>query len=101
MHADSLRFSAAAQIVAAEARRLGLTVPGFRSPPGITGATRTIRRGPDGGVVSIAVRGRPQADVVADLIEGVVVANGLIGGAAVRCRRRLAGALDDEIRRAA
>jgi hypothetical protein len=94
MHADSLRFSTSARVVAAEARRLGLSVPGFRSPPRLAGAARTIRRGRDGAMVAVVVRGRPLTDVVADLIEGVVIANGLAGPAAVRCRRRLATAFD-------
>jgi hypothetical protein len=94
MHADSLGFSTSARLVATEARRLGLAVPGFRSPPRLPGAVRTIRRGSDGAMVAVVLRGRPLTDVVADLIEGVVVANGLSGAAAVRCRRRLAAGLD-------
>lgn len=92
MHA--LRFSIAAQVVAAEARRMGLSVPAFRSPPRIPGATRTIRRRGGGAMVAVAVRGRSPADVMADLVEGVIVANGLSGRAAQRCRRRLAAAID-------
>ncbi|HWW52132.1 MAG TPA: hypothetical protein VNY84_00075 [Acidimicrobiales bacterium] len=94
MAAESLRFSVIARAVASEARRLGLRVPGFRSPPRLHGATRTIRRADGSALVAVAIRGRPLADVVADVIEGVVVANGLRGAAAVRCRRRLASAVD-------
>ena len=94
MPADSLRFSTAAHVVAAEARAMGLRPPSFRSPPGVPGAVRTIRRRPGAPVVAVLVRGRPLTDVMADLIEGVVVANELRGSQAVRCRRRLAAALD-------
>ncbi|MFM7063637.1 MAG: hypothetical protein ACKO04_09130, partial [Actinomycetes bacterium] len=64
--------------VVTAARRRGLRPPVFRSPPRLDGVDRTIRRRPDGAVV-IAVRtvGRPFASVQADVVEGVVVANGL------------------------
>jgi hypothetical protein len=94
MPADSLRFTVMARAVAAESRRLGLRVPSFRSPPRLDGAARTIRRRADEATIAVVIRGRPVADVVADLIEGVVVANGLKGDAAVRCRRRLAACVD-------
>jgi hypothetical protein len=94
MPADSLRFTVMARAVAAESRRLGLRVPSFRSPPGLDGAPRTIRRRPDAATIAVAIRGRPVADVVADLIEGVIVTNGLRGDAAVRCRRRLTASVD-------
>jgi hypothetical protein len=94
MAAESLRFSVIARSVAAEARQLGLRVPAFRSPPRLQGATRTIRRRDGSVLVAVVIRGRPVADVVADVIEGVVVANGLRGPAAARCRRRLASAVD-------
>jgi hypothetical protein len=101
MQADTLRFSTAARVVALEARQMGLCSPTFCSPPGVAGATRTIRRSNAGTRVAVAVRGRPLADVVADLVEGVVMANGLSGADAVRCRHRLAGALDAAQRAAA
>jgi hypothetical protein len=94
MAAESLRFSVIARVVATEARGLGLRVPAFRSPPRLQGATRTIRRRDGSAMVAVVIRGRPLADVVADVIEGVIVANGLRGSAAVRCRRRLASAVD-------
>jgi len=101
MSAESVRFSAAARVISAEARKMGLRTPAFRSPPRIAGAIRTIRRAHDGDMVAIVVRGRPLTDVVADLIEGVVVANGLAGSRAVRCRRRLAEAFASSCRHAA
>ncbi len=78
--ADALEFAAVARALAAEARRRGLAVPGFRSPPRLAGARRSLGRHTDGGtVVAVVVRGRPLADVVFDLVEGVLVANRLAG----------------------
>ncbi len=88
--ATTLRFAAAARALAAEARRQGLIVPGFRSPPRLNGADRTLRRRPAGGTsVAVRIRGRPWSAVLADLIEGVVVANRLVGPPADRLRARL------------
>ncbi len=76
--ADPVRFAAAARRLAAEARRRGLTVPGFRSPPRIPGVERSIRRRADGAtVVAVRVHGRPLEAVVTDMVEGVLAANGL------------------------
>jgi hypothetical protein len=90
MGASALHFAATARLLSAEARRLGLEPPGFRSPPRLVGADRSLRRRP-GTVATIAVRlaGRPRPAVVADMIEGVVVANGLVGVEADRCRASL------------
>lgn len=83
----------AARLVAAEARRHGLLAPGFRSPPGLAGARRTIRRLPTGGtMIAVRLRDRSLAEVVADMVEGVVVANGLRGADAARWRARLTAA---------
>ena len=88
--ANALRFAAVARELAAEARGLGLAVPGFRSPPRLPGARRSLGRHPDGGaVVSVVVRGRPLADVAADMVEGVLAANRLAGPAAEGLRARL------------
>lgn len=87
---SSLRFAAAVRLVAAEARALGLEVPGFRSPPRLPGADRSLRRRP-GAPPAIAVRldGRPFDDIIVDLVEGVIVANGLRGPKALEVRDRL------------
>ena len=78
------------QALTVACRRLGLDLPSFRSPPGLAGAIRTIRRRPAGPpVVAVRHRGRQPAAVVADLVEGVVVANGLAGGEALRTRSAL------------
>jgi hypothetical protein len=90
-----MRFAAAVRLLAAEARVLGLDVPGFRSPPRLPGADRSLRHRP-GASPAIAVRlhGRPFEAVLADMIEGVVVANALAGAAAAAARARLAVAVE-------
>ena len=90
---SSVRFSAVARALADEARRRGLTAPAFRSPPRVEGAPRTIRRMGDRTVVAVRLRGRRADDVAVDMVEGVVVANGLDGAAAARCREELHAAL--------
>ncbi|MCZ7535228.1 MAG: hypothetical protein M5T61_04300 [Acidimicrobiia bacterium] len=87
--APTVRFAHVARRLAAAARAAGLEAPAFRSPPRLPGAVRTVRRMPGGVVVAVAVRGRPFVDVAADLVEGVVVANGLQGVAATRLRTAL------------
>ena len=54
---------------------------------------RTIRRLPGGPVVAVRVRERPFAEVVADMIEGIVVANVLDAATALRVRAMLMRAL--------
>jgi hypothetical protein len=93
--ANSLRFAAAARSLGDAARAQGLAVPGFRSPPRLHGVTRSLRRRPDGGVtIAVALRDRPWVAVLADMIEGVVVANGLAGAPADRCRTALWSAVE-------
>lgn len=75
--ASTVEFAHAARTITRHVRRQGLTAPSFRCPPRLVGADRTIRRRRDGAVVSVRVRDRPVAGVLADMIEGVVVANGL------------------------
>ena len=88
-----IRFAELARRLGSAARAAGLVVPAFRSPPRLEGARRTIRRLPAGPVVAVRVKQRPPADVVSDMIEGVVVANGLEGDGAARVRTALAAAL--------
>ena len=73
----AIRFAEAARSIGRAARLRGLEVPTFRSPPGITGVQRTIRRRGTSATVSVVVRGRPWGAVLADMVEGVVVANQL------------------------
>jgi len=94
MAADStvLSFTAAARRLGIEAHRHGLACPGFRSPPRITGARRTIRWSPAGAVVAVAIRDRPVSEVVEDMVDGLVVANRLSGPRARAARRSLLAA---------
>ena len=71
------QFAGAARIIASQAHRYGLNPPGFRSPPRIVGVDRSLRRFNNRVVVSVLLRGRPFVAVLADMIEGVVVANEL------------------------
>lgn len=90
MESSSLRFATAVRALAGETRRLGLGMPGFRSPPRLAGVTRSLRRRPDGGAtVAVVVRDRPWPAVLADMVEGVVTANGLAAADADRARQRL------------
>jgi hypothetical protein len=83
------RFAAVARRLGAATRAAGLTVPAFRTPPRRPGAPRTIRRLPGGPVVAVTIRGRTFAEVVRDMVDGVVVANRLEGEAAERVRASL------------
>ena len=78
MASSNLRFAVAAKAISDEARAAGLVVPGFRSPPRLTGVDRSLRRRPGAApAVAVRVNGRPMQTVVADMVEGVLVANGL------------------------
>lgn len=93
--ATSVRFADAARRLASACRAQNLIVPGFRSPPALPAADRTIRRRADGAViVAVRVKGRPLASVMADLVEGVIVANGLSGPEAEATRGQLLGLLE-------
>ena len=88
--ARSLRFAEAVRRISVATRATGWTLPSFRSPPGVEGSLRTIRRRMDGSyAVAVALHGRPWPAVQADLIEGVVVANSLLNAEADRCRETL------------
>ena len=87
---SALAFGELSRLVAGECRRRGLVVPSFRSPPRRRDATRTVRRYPNGQwMVSVLCRGRAEADVVADMVDGVLVVNGLEGTAAEGWRTTL------------
>ena len=90
---STVSFAHAVRRLGAAARAAGLTVPAFRSPPRRPGAPRTIRRLPGGPVVAVVLRDRAFADVVADMVEGIVIANRLQDPAAARVRRTLLDAL--------
>ncbi len=94
--AASVRFTRAVQALAAEVRRQGLLVPGFRSPPQPAGLERTIRRRPDGQtVIAVRLRGRPFAAVAVDMVEGVLVANRVPTPRATALRATLLAAVLD------
>jgi hypothetical protein len=89
MEPTSLRFARLARSLAEAARSTGLRAPTFRSPPRIPDVTRSIvRRGP-AVTVSVSLRDRPWPAVVADMVEGVVVANRLTGVRADHARSHL------------
>jgi hypothetical protein len=87
--APPIRFADLARRIGAAARAAGLVAPAFRTPPRRSGVRRTIRRLPGGPVVAVRLRARPTAEVVIDMVEGVLVANGLTGDAAARVRASL------------
>ena len=89
----ALRFAEVVRELSAAARAAGLVVPAFRTPPRRPGATRTIRRLRGGPVIAVAVRGRTRAAVLRDLVDGVIVANCLVGDGADDVRRSLHAAL--------
>lgn len=93
----SIEFATVARLLAATARSRSLNPPGFRSPPRLAGVERTLQRGVTGSVtVSVRLQGRPFGAVVADMVEGVVVANRLEGAEATRVRTALWDAVSHE-----
>jgi hypothetical protein len=87
--ASTVDFAAAARTLTREARGRGLIGPSFRCPPRLVGVDRTIRRRGDRAIVSVRLRGRPWVAVLADMIEGVVVANQLAPPRSDRLRAEL------------
>ena len=87
--ASAVEFAQAARQLGRAARRLGLEAPSFRCPPRVVGSDRTIRHRPSGAVVSVRVAERPMGAVLADMIEGIVVANRLVTPASDRVRTHL------------
>jgi hypothetical protein len=75
----TMKFTAAARVLAQRAAELDLVVPGFRSPPRIVGVNRTIRRSRDGegGVIAVRLIDRPFTSAIGDMIEGVIYINRL------------------------
>ncbi|MCU1461305.1 MAG: hypothetical protein JWO37_1380 [Acidimicrobiales bacterium] len=91
-----IRFGDTARSVAAAARRLGLAVPVFVSPPRLPRVARSLRRRADGtAVVAVRLGGRTAEAVAADLVDGVVVANRLTGDRADAARSTLLAAARD------
>jgi len=94
--APAVRFAEVARNLGAAAHANGLAVPAFRCPPRTAGVMRTLRRYPGGTVVSVRLRDRPFADVVADMVDGVLAANRVAVPDAERLRTALRAALDGE-----
>lgn len=94
---SSAEFSDVARRLAGAARAAGLIPPTFRTPPRDPLVSRSVRRMPGGVVVSVRIRDRAQADVYADMIDGVIWANSLVGTAADRVRSGLVDALAVEM----
>lgn len=96
---STVEFAHAARRLGRVVTRRRLVAPSFRCPPRLVGVDRTIRRRApaDGGgaVVSIRVKGRPREAVVADMIEGVVITNGLVAPDADRLRNDLWSAMSE------
>ena len=67
MEAMSLRFAEVARSLGRAGRLIALDVPTFRSPPGLLGVQRTIRRRGDKATISVVVRERPWGAVIADI----------------------------------
>ncbi len=84
-------FAEVAHEVSHLARRLGLQIPSFRSPPVRADVDRSIRWSQDGSAtVAVRVRGRSMAAVEFDVVEGVLQANHLDGPQREEMRTRLA-----------
>ncbi len=104
MEASSLRFAAAARSLGEVARAAGLVVPSFRSPPRIEGVDRTMKRqvdaaGVEAVTVSVRIKGRPWVSVLADMIDGVLVANSLVGPTAGAARTVMWSAVEADVMR--
>ena len=90
VESPSLRFAAAVRALGLEARRCGLCMPAFRSPPRLDGVARSVRRGADGNAtIAVVVRNRPWPAVLHDMVDGILVANHLHGADADTARARL------------
>lgn len=95
MESSSIPFTAAARVLGDTTRSLGLVAPSFRSPPRVS-ADRTVRgQGTAAAMVAVRVKGRPWLAVLADLVDGIVVANALGPADAARCRTALWAAIEE------
>ena len=83
-------FAWTSRALADAAARLGMVAPSFRSPPAVPGVDRTLRWHLDGGGAVVAVRlwGRSFAAIRADMVDGVLAANGVVRGSVEASRLR-------------
>ena len=96
MGITSLDFGSAARALGRAARLRGLVVPVFASPPSRGDLDRSIRRRNGSPIVSVRLKGRPRGAVLADMIEGIIVANYLTGARADLARSALWLAVDGD-----
>ncbi|MFW2381567.1 MAG: hypothetical protein ACN4GZ_07400 [Acidimicrobiales bacterium] len=76
-------FASIGRLLADAAASRRIEAPSFRSPPRLPSVQRSVTRNRDGSItVAVVVRNRPVLAVVADMIDGVVLASGLQGGEA-------------------
>lgn len=90
-----MRFARAARTIADTCRAHELIPPSFRSPPTTPGLDRTLKRSAGAATISVRLRSRPFAAVLADMVEGTVTANGLAGETASQVRALLWSALGE------
>ncbi len=92
----SLDFAESARRLSEAARQVGQAAPGFRSPPRSPGCRRSIRRRRGGeAVIAVQVKDRPSVAVLADMVDGVIAANRLVGRPAADLRDHLWAAVAD------
>ena len=96
MGMTSLDFGSAARSLGRAARLRGLVVPVFASPPPRADLDRSIRRRNGSPIVSVRLKGRPRGAVLADMIEGIIVASDLEGARADLARSALWLAVDGD-----
>ncbi len=91
-----------ARRLSAQCHQVGLTAPGFRSPPRSPEVSRTFKRFPDGSViVAIRLHGRHRNEVLGDMIDGILMVNGLRAGRAEKMRTTLQWAVTSQLPAAA
>ena len=96
MGITSLDFGSAARALGRAARLRDLVVPVFASPPSRGDLDRSIRRRNGSPIVSVRLKDRPRGAVLADMIEGIIVANYLAGARADLARSALWLAIDGD-----
>jgi hypothetical protein len=101
-YVSAVEFSALARSLTMGAKRAGLRSPGFRTPPVDRTRKRTVKRYADGtAMVAVVIHARPWLEVTEDMIEGIIVANGLSGNVAKAARRTLwRSVMNDDVRAA-
>lgn len=73
----SMEFARAARGITAAGTRLGLKPVSFRAPPRILTVNRSIRWAHGRAIVSVRLKGRSFDEVVSDMVDGVLTANGI------------------------